>query len=146
MTKQRTLYASATAIGAIGLFVCPAPAQALPMVPLAPECGQYAFTGLTVLNQSNGYRLEFHATGPTVDAPVTSFNNRQAVAGRGNVHGGIRGREVTFTVLWDNGVTGEYSGSVNSNGKARGDTSSPNAGGSASWNFRTKLECAGELP
>ena len=135
MTKQKTLIAcSAMAISAIALLTGPALAQ-------AEECGQFAFDGLTVLNQDNGYRLEFDAVGPTVDAPVTSFNNRQAVADRGVVRGSITGREVGFTVFWDSGAIGDYSGSVNSNGKARGDTSSPNTGGSASWNFRTKLVC-----
>jgi hypothetical protein len=147
MTKQRTLFAaSATAMSAFAFLTFPAVGQALPMVPLAPECEQYVFTGLNILNQSNGYRREFNADGPTVDAPVTSFNNRQAVAGRGQLTGGITGREVSFSVIWDNGVTGDYSGSVSSSGKARGDTSSPNAGGSASWNFKNRLNCAVELP
>jgi hypothetical protein len=145
MTKQKTLFAaSATAISAIALLTCPALAQAFPMIPLAPPCEQYAFSGLNILNQANGYRLEFNAEGQTVNAPVTSFNNRQAVAGRGSVQGSINGREVQFTVTWDNGTIGDYSGSVNNNGKARGDTTSPNDGSplTVPWNFATKLECA----
>ena len=79
---------------------------------------------MTKLNQDNVYRLEFNADGPTVDAPVTSFNNRQAVAGRGQLTGAITGREVSFSVIWDNGVVGDYSGSVNDTGKVRGHSSS----------------------
>ncbi|HEX2284329.1 MAG TPA: hypothetical protein VHI10_05780 [Mycobacterium sp.] len=140
MTKHKTLVAaSATAISAIALFTSPALAQALPMNPLAPPCGQYKFSGLTILNQSNGYRLEFAANGTTVNAPVTSYNNRQAVAGRGTVSGSINAREVVFTVAWDNRTFGDYSGSVNDSGKAKGETHG--AGGSATWNFKNRLEC-----
>jgi hypothetical protein len=56
-TKQKTMVVgSAAAIGAIGLLTDPATAQVLPMIPLAPVC---SFNGTYVLNQSNGFRVEF---------------------------------------------------------------------------------------
>jgi hypothetical protein len=116
--------------------------------PAQAACGQFAFDGFTALNQSNGYRLEWNATGPSVNAPVTAFNNHQAIAGRGTISGAISGRAVDFNVLWDSGGGGHYTGAVDDSGKARGDTvaGTPDANGdvsSASWNIRDNLVCSG---
>ena len=70
---------------------------------------------------------------------MTALNNRQAVANHGGITGSINGREVNFRVIWDDGVVGDYSGSVNDKGKARGSTSG--GGGSATWNFKNPLAC-----
>lgn len=119
------LAASLAAAGSLAVFAAPV-AQA--------ACGQYKFSGLTVLNQDNGYRLEWNAQGTSANGRVTAFNNRQAVANRGNVEGNINGREVFFRVFWDNGSVGTYSGAIHDNGKARGETTGD--GGRALWNFK----------
>ena len=51
-TQKTLVVGSAAAISAIGLLTGAAPAQALPMFPLAPAC---SFNGTYVLNQSNGF-------------------------------------------------------------------------------------------
>jgi len=120
--------ALATALVAAPLALA-APAQA--------ACAQYSFGGFVIMNQDNGYRVEFPANGTHVqDAPAAVFNNRQAVVDHGVVTGDIFNREVNFRITWDKGTIGDYFGAVDDRGKARG-TSGP-----ATWNFKDLLPCA----
>ena len=78
---------------------------------------------------------------------MTAFNNHQSAVLHGTISGGIAGREVNLSVLWGGGGHGggEYSGSVNDQGMARGDTHEVGmpTNGSATWNIRDALVCAG---
>jgi hypothetical protein len=88
-TKQKALLAtSATAISAIGLVISPSPAQALPMIPLAPVC---SFNGTYILNQSNGFRVEFPWNG-TPSGTAIAYGNNQKPANTGPVSGGVTGK------------------------------------------------------
>ncbi len=126
-------------------------ALAAPILAVAPPaqaaCGQFAFTGYTAINQSNGYRVEFNSVGTTASGTATAFNNRQAAVMHGPISGGINGREVNLTVMWSQDSGGFYSGSVDDSGKARGETTagtpSPDDTVSrATWNIRDPLKCA----
>ncbi len=116
-------------------------ASTLTLAPTAnAACAQFGFPGFTQVNQSNGYRIEFNATEASFsDVGVTAFNNQQAVVNQGTVAGNVDGHGVIFNVRWDNGTGGEYTGSINDSGKARGQTSG--GGGSANWNARQKFIC-----
>jgi hypothetical protein len=110
----------------------------------AEECDQYMFPSLVVINQSNGYRIEFSGDGGPLKnvvtgERVTAFNNQQAVANTGAVSGNIDNRAVFLTVTWDNGTVGQYTGSVDNKRIARGQTSG--GGGSANWNMRSRVPC-----
>lgn len=135
MTRTRASRSVAVASVVVGLVIpgsllLASPAQAAP-------CQQFTFNGLQILNQDNGYRVEFVANGTTIDnAPTTQFNNQQAAVDRGVATGEIFNREVTIRIVWDKGSVGNYSGSVDDRGKARGTT------GPATWNIKNYLACA----
>lgn len=118
-----------------GLVVAP-----LVLAPVAQaRCDQFAFGGFVIMNQNNGYRVEFPGGGTHIqDSPAIVFNNRQAVVNHGSATGDITNRAINFRIIWDNGTVGNYSGSVTGldNGKARGTS------GDATWNFKDDLPCA----
>lgn len=131
--------AVAAAVSAASFVVVPA-GHATPFR-LAPANCQYEFPGAFVLNQSNGFRVEIVAFGPRVDGGrVTSYNNRQEVAGNGGATGGINGQSVEFTIDWVGGKVGTYKGTIRDDGKVDGGTSD-RQGYNASWESVTKLAC-----
>ena len=71
MTKQKMLAATLAAVGSLALLAGPV-AQA------APGCAQYHWGEFVIMNQNNGYRVEFPgAFGTHIDnAPAMVFNNR----------------------------------------------------------------------
>ena len=101
-------------------------------------CAQYHWGEFVIMNQNNGYRVEFPgAFGTHIDnAPAMVFNNRQAVVNHGTATGDITHRAINFRIVWDNNTVGVYSGSVQDNNKARGTS------GDATWNFKKALPCA----
>jgi hypothetical protein len=135
MANRTTLiFTTATAISAIGLLLSPAPAQAVP-------CKQWAFTGYTVLSQSNGWELVFNSR----ETRVNGIANARAKGGtmRGNITGGISGYAVDLQVTWNGGQFGEYRGSVDVNGFASGNTvDASNPGSSAGWRSTQPLRCS----
>jgi hypothetical protein len=119
IVNRSQLFAAATAISAVGLLMVPAPARAGPMFPLAPACTQYGFTGKFSLRQDNGWRVSFTSTGPAATGRVVAVGN-SGYTMRGNVTGGINGRNVDFTTHWDNSSsTGHYNGVVGDDGTVR---------------------------
>lgn len=147
-TTQKTLLAtSATAMSAVGFLLLPVPAQAVPMLPLAPACTQYGFIGDFALRQTNGFRVEFSAKGPSAGGRAQAFNSSGTVAMNGNVSGGITGRHLDFTIRWDNGPRGHYTGDVGEFDFAHGTSvDEANPGSSAGWDSTVPLGCLDAPP
>lgn len=138
VARRPQLFAAATAITAAGFLTVPALAQALPMLPLAPPCTQYEFTGDTNLAQSNGFVLSFFSKGPVASGLV-----RVSGGNEGDISGGLQGRNVDLTIRFDGGARGRYTGVVGNDGIARGTTFDETAPLSrAKWQASPPLKCA----
>jgi hypothetical protein len=141
-TKKTIIAGSTAAISAIGLLTAPAIAQALPMIPLAPTC---SFNGTYVLNQSNGFRVEFPWNGSAPSGTAIAYGNDQQAKLTGPVNGGITSaNEVAVTIDWANTPSyGQYVGKLDAGGNVRGgfnqDVGVP--GNTASWDSVTPLKC-----
>ena len=139
LTKLATMGAAATAIGAVGFFTVPAPAQAAPLapLPLAPACNSYGFNGATALSQDNGWAVQFNSTGPSATGPATASSDTGTQM-HGTLSGGINGRAVDFTINWDNGSRGRYVGQVNEDA---GFAAATGTTGDSGWRLLGPLEC-----
>ena len=146
-SKHKTVGVSAAAaISVIGLLAGPAIAQAIPMIPLAPVC---SFNGTYVLNQSNGFRVEFPWNGATPSGTAIAYGNDQQPKLTGPVTGGITSaNEVAVTIDWAGPSHGQYVGALGPDGNVRGgftqDIGVP--GAKASWESVTPLKCVEAAP
>lgn len=111
IVNKSPLFAAATAISAVGFLTAPAPAQAVPMLPLAPASTGCTFGGDFALQQSNGARVSFSSTGPAASGRALATGTGAGQM-HGNVSGSINGRQLDFTIRWDNGPRGHYTGDV----------------------------------
>ena len=157
MNKSQ-LFAAATALTAVGFLTVPAPAQAHPMfpLPLAPPCGRYDFPAVFTLKQSNGYTVHFNGNFQNASGPAVATGNSgdQLHAPANGVSGGITGLDptgyplTTFTIVWGSGAVGRYTGSVDSNGFAHGDTFDATAIDHpvAHWDATVPLVCTNAAP
>src|SRR4051812_7619767 len=107
------MFAAAAAICAIGFLTNPAPAQAVPMLPLAPACTAYQFNGDEEfqLTQTNGWNVHFTSGGSIATGRAGAFKAGEGEM-NGVISGGITGRHLDFTIRWDNGPRGHYTGDV----------------------------------
>ena len=150
IVNRSRILATATALSAAGLLVNPAPAQASPMFPLAPACKQYGFGGAFSLRQDNGFRVSFSSTGPTARGSATAVGGSGATM-RGTVTGGIQGRNVDFTIRFDQS-TGRYRGVVGDDGLVRGGKTIDEVyvdelfAKTAAWDSVSPLVCADAPP
>ena len=120
--RTAQVLAAATAITAAGLLTVAAPAQAHPMLPLAPACSQYGFNGDFSIRQDNGWQTFFTANGPSAGTgrAVTIYQDN-VTKDKGNVTGGgIQGRNVDLTVRWDAAGPVRYTGTVGNDGFVHG--------------------------
>jgi hypothetical protein len=134
LTKLATMGAAATAIGAVGFFTVPAPAQA------APPCDKYGFAlGLDLL-QSNGFSV---SVSPDAKNTSAATGTASSANNNGTVSGGVNGRSVDFTIHWNGGAQGHYTGTVSDDGNVHGgatvDVANPGSG--ASWDSTTPFVC-----
>jgi len=151
--------AAATAITAAGFLGAPAPAQAHPMLPLGPPaCSQYAFNGAFAIRQDNGWHVAFSATGQfpstgglnggsgtLVHASSDNVNTGNMTGGVDS--GGINGRDVNLTILWQGVGRGTYTGTVGDDGLVhRGVYTDANSGNSVKWDSINPLGCADAPP
>jgi hypothetical protein len=114
------LFVSAPLVG--GFLTVPIPAQADPMLPLAPpRCVQFGFPGDVQLRQSNGWTVTFSSVGSVASGPAQATG---ASGGKmtGNISGGITGNKIDLTIRWDNGPRGRYSGFVGDDYHMSGDS------------------------
>jgi hypothetical protein len=141
---------AATAITAAGLLTLSPPAQAHPMLPLAPPCGRYDFPAAFTLKQSNGDTVQLHGNNQDATGPAVATGGTYGALHASEVAGGITFAEVTdgyprtnFDILWDSGAIGRYTGRVDSNGFAHGDTYDATAPDAhiAHWDATVPLVC-----
>jgi hypothetical protein len=137
IVNRSQLFAAATAISALGLLTIPTPAQAGPMLPLAPLCHQYQFPGNITLRQDNGEVVLFSSYGFEARgvAMATGANGHQA---QGTVSGGMNGlKDVDFTIHYNDAVGGQihYTGTVSDDGYVHGGAQTGQLSGSGHWDL-----------
>jgi hypothetical protein len=133
--------AAATAICAVGFLTVPTPAQGVPMLPLAPACSEYEFNGDFSLYQTNGWSVNFTSTGPIATGRARAVKPVEGVM-NGVISGSITGRHLDFTIRWDNGPRGRYTGDVDEKGIAHGFTvDEVNTWSTANWDAIVPLGC-----
>jgi hypothetical protein len=149
---NRSRFAAATAISAVGLLMIPTPARAGPMLPLAPPCSQFGFTGGFSIRQANGFQVFFSSTGPVAAGKAVAVGADNVTKLAGPVSGGIKGRNVDFTIRWDGGGSGIYTGTVGDDGLVHGNTrhdavriDSGSAPAPSRWDSTSPLGCL-DLP
>ncbi len=159
--KQRAMMV-ATAITAAGIWTAPAPAGAIPPVPLAPPCTAWTYTGPLSINQDNGIRVDidnwmgisagtaenqaqlFQPDGKPGGSPGGSgLTGAFGVTQDGTVSGGISGRNIDFTIAWNypEGLTNHYTGSFDQNGNGKGTTLN-SKGVTNGWSFNKHFDCS----
>src|SRR5581483_7463844 len=74
------------------------------------------------LRQANGFIAQFRSTGPSASGRASALDSSGKTAMTGTVSGGINGTTVDFTIRWDSGPRGHYTGEINGDGFARGTT------------------------
>jgi hypothetical protein len=141
LNRSQLFAAAATAISAVGFLTVSPPAQAHPMLPLAPGCSQYGFPGNFSLRQSNGDVVRFNSTGPVARGPATATGGSNGPL-HGSVSGGIQGNNVDFHIRWSANSVGHYMGYVGNDGFAQGDTNDEKGPASASWHSQVPLVCS----
>jgi hypothetical protein len=146
VNKSQVLIAAATAISAMGFLTVPTPAQADPILPLAPAaCSQYGFNegGFTFV-EDNGWQVFLNQTGKnekTVQGRALTSDKNGANLGGGNINSAnINGNAVQIQIAWDNGRLLSYSGTVGDDGIARGQ------GTDGSWQSIRALPCITAAP
>jgi hypothetical protein len=141
---------AATAITAVGFLTVSPPAQAHPMLPVAPPCGRYDFPAVFTLEQSNGDTVQLHGNYQDATGPAVATGGTYGALHASEVAGGITFAEVVdgyprtnFDILWDSGAIGRYTGRVDSNGFAHGDTYDATAPDAhiAHWDATVPLVC-----
>jgi hypothetical protein len=144
LTKLATMGAAATAIGAVGFFTVPAPAQAAPLapLPLAPACDSYGFNpgGNYGIRQDNGWGVDISGNGPTAAGDANAHGDSGATM-HGSVSGGVNGRSVDVTINWDSGPRGHFTGVVDEDGFATGTSTDLTSGNSTGWHAIGRLVC-----
>src|SRR5664279_1011145 len=140
---SRLFAAAALATSAAGFLPLSPPAQAHPMLPLAPPCSQWAFPGAFSLKQSNGDTVRFNTTGHDVRGwPATATGGINGPL-NGFAGGDIQGDRMRFSIDWTNDTTGDYSGLVGNGGIAHGQTQEIfHPDDSAFWDSTVPLVCA----
>ncbi len=151
MSQRRTKQisrgaASATAISAIGLLTVPVPAHAIPAIPLAPQCTEFAFNGPTKIHTATGWELSFNSTGSEAHGDVVASLEKNGegnpASNFGTVVGLIQGNTISLHVTW-NTRTGDYTGQIDPSGLASGDSVDTKLGNEAgtAWNLTEPLRC-----
>ena len=147
--------AAGTALTAAGFLTVSPPAQAHPVLPLAPAaCSQYVFNGNFSLKQSNGDKVVFSSIGPAASGNATATGGINGPL-HGVVTGGIQGDKLDFHIVWNvnaPGTTatsqGDYTGYVSADGLAHGDTAEDNRPfgdapyAQAHWDSTSPLVCS----
>jgi hypothetical protein len=147
-STSKQLLGGAVAVTAIGLLTSPAPAQAYPVVPLAPnDCVGYQFPGGTVtLHYPNIGETKFDTVlgGTHVDTKATTFYpNGSSMTG--TVIGNINGRQIHLEVT-RKGTDRDYTplildGAVGDDNRGHGGYTYRDGADSGSWDSLTEFKC-----
>ena len=127
-------------------------------------CSQYDFPGPGPFALEHGVNtVEFIANGQTVSGRARNVSKPYINSGDrdprrqyeifGTANGGIQGRSIDFTIVWEGGSIGHYTGTVDDNGFAagktvdeahamfRGPNGEPILAPTADWHSVTPLVC-----
>ncbi|MCW2663829.1 MAG: hypothetical protein JWP83_4981 [Mycobacterium sp.] len=148
LRKRPGLLVASTAITPAGSLIGSPSAHAQPMLPLAPSCSQFGFPGNFALKQSTGDTVRFNSTGPVASGPAHATGGINGDFD-GTVNGGIEGDKLDFTISWgiifwnqSTASKGHYTGFVDNEGFAHGDTYDESRGASGHWDSTVPLVCA----
>jgi hypothetical protein len=148
-STSRQLLGSAAAAAAIGILITAVPAQAYPVVPLAPnDCAGYQFPGGQVtLHYPNIGETKFDTVlgGTHVDTKATTFYPN-GTSMTGSVIGDINGRQIHLEVT-RTGTNREYTplildGAVGDDNRGHGGYTFRDGADSGSWDSLTEFKCA----
>jgi hypothetical protein len=149
--------AAATALTAAGFLAVPTPAQARPMIPLAPlspACTSYLWPGGGVfsINAGNGTDTavstsQDYVVGRAFYTPVGAPGPANATYG--NPSGGIvGGTSIDITINWDQGpgagYASHFTGKINDEGLASGTVHNSNR--DDNWSSPQKFSCITQAP
>jgi hypothetical protein len=147
-SNSKKLGGGAAAVTAVGLLMCPAPAQAYPPAPLAPNnCSGYQFPGGQVtLHYPNIGETKFDTVlgGTHVDTKATTFYpNGSSMPG--NVVGNINGTKIHLEVT-RKGANRDYTplildGTVGGDNRGHGGYTFRDGADSGSWDSLTEFKC-----
>lgn len=133
--------AAAAVLSTVGMTTVPNPAYAKPMFPLAPNCVQYGWPGDVQLRHTNGWSATFSSVGPNASG-AASATHPSGQDLQGTISGGIYGHSVDFTIRWNNGAVGHYTGLVGDDSIPRGDTvDTAHPENKAKWNTVFPISC-----
>jgi hypothetical protein len=122
IVNRSQLVAAATAITAVVLLTLSPPAQAHPVLPLAPACDQYRFNGNFSLKQANGDTVVFSSIGTYASGNATATGGSHGPLRGEIINGGITLRYVGFQIRWSANSLGDYTGGVGDDGFVHGNT------------------------
>jgi hypothetical protein len=151
--KRSQLLAAATAISAIGFLTVSAPAQAHPMIPLAPACATYLWPGggVFTITAGNGTTTNISTSQDYVvgRAFYLADGAQAADATYGNPSGGITGgTSIDITIKWDQGpgagYTSHFTGKINDDGLASGVLTLGNR--QDNWSSSQQFSCITQAP
>lgn len=133
--KNAVWAASASAITALGLLVCPSVAQA------EPDCTQFGYNGGIVIHEDSGWKIVVpfngQAAGGTATAVAPDGQSKQ-----GSASGSISGRSFNVTVGYNNGQFQGYVGQIGNDGIGRGATQNNISGESGiGWSTEFPFNC-----
>jgi hypothetical protein len=145
--NRSALFAAAMALIAVGFLTVAAPAQARPMIPLAPACATYLWPGGDFsVKAGNGTTTTMSVSQDrVVGRPVVLADGAPvADASYGNPSGGIiGGTSIDFTINWDQGPVAGYAshftGKINDEGLASGILTFGNR--QDNWSSSQKFSC-----
>jgi hypothetical protein len=147
-SNSKKLLGGAAAFAAIGLLTSPAPAQAYPPAPLAPNnCSGYQFPGGQVtLHYPNIGETKFDTVlgGTHVDTKATTFYPN-GTSMPGSVTGNIDGTKIHLEVT-RKGANRDYTplvldGNVGGDNRGHGGYTFRDGGDSGSWDSLTEFKC-----
>jgi hypothetical protein len=142
--NRSKLFAAAAAISAAGFLPFAAPAQALPMFPLAPACSQWGFPGdYFDFYTTKDYKVSVNSKGQTLGPSAVTFFRFSGTNGvYGNASGSISGTAINLNVNWSDGSPGQYVGTIDPNGVPHGYV----LNGGADWKSDAPLTCVTSAP
>lgn len=143
LSTSHTFLSAAAAVTTIGLLTGPAPAQAYPMVPLAPACSGYQFPGGEVtLHYPNIGETKFDTVlgGTHVDTKATTFYPN-GTSMSGTVIGDLNGSKIHLEVTRQGYTPLILDGEVGADNRAHGTYTFRNGADSGDWDSLTAFTC-----
>jgi len=153
LNRSSQLIAAATAISVVVFLTVSPPAQAHPMLPLAPACASYLWPGggNFSVHSGNGVLMNVPTSQDYVVGRASYLPDGAPAADAtyGNPSGGIKGgTSIDITINWDQGpgagYTSHYTGKINDDGLASGTLTNSNR--QDAWSSSQTFSCITPAP